>query len=127
MNVNPTFAYVAQRPAKGEAGGIHPIGRIRVGAAPVDGVVSLARLVGDGDDIEQRINGGGVGGVGLSGVIDSALQFFNFGQTPVVVTGCSQVLAVSQRVIPVQPRAEDCLGPAVQSWTIPSLSGHQQS
>ena len=54
-------------------------------AAPIEGIVRAAPLVGDRSDAEHRIDRRGARGVGRPGIIDDALQFLRVRQTPVAV------------------------------------------
>ena len=83
-------------------------------AGPVERIVSLANLVGDGGAGENRVNGGRMSRVGRARVVHEALQLLHVGQAPV---GVAQVflrvllLHPGQRVLPIHALAAVGLGP----------------
>ena len=78
---------------------------------PEEGVVGVARFVGDRRDIEHRVDSRGRRRIRRAGVIDDALQFLRVGQAPVVVSGQGEIFAVGQRRFPVHALAAVALLP----------------
>ena len=74
----------------------------------------LAGFVGDLGAVEERIDGGGMSGIGRARVVHDALQFLDAGQPPVVVAEIFLrvlLLHPGQRVLPVHALAAVGLGP----------------